>query len=388
MQATSVKSLFLFVLGILLFGLSVCPVHAGFTSLYIFGDTVSATTNNAGLFPSGTNFFGRRYINGRVWAEVLAQEQGLTNNYWYSTNRSFPVFYTNLTSLTTNWFYSSNNCSYYADDSVELVKNVAAFSAPPGTTNALFIIWVNNADFVDALPNNATNIVFWSNSINQFLTNHFKAVTNLYAKGARTLIMPNAVDISAAPAFRHYLAATNGFLRLRVIDFNAAFTTTLMNRIKTSCPNITIYVPDFFTLLDNILTNAAAYGLTNAGIDVLHDSSLTNLSMTGPGANYIWWDDEDPTAKAQAVMADVVQQLISPVQITNLTVFNGSNQLDAANLPIGLNGFVDGSTNLVLANWVAHTNFSSITTTHAVFVPASGPLWFYRLRFPYTWSWP
>ena len=388
MQSRKAKNLIGFAVGLLLFGLAVCPAHAGFTSLYIFGDTVSATTNNSGLYPSGTNFFGRRYINGRVWVEVLAQEQELTNNYWYSTNRSFPVFYTNLTSLTTNWFYSSNNCSYYADDSGELVKNAAAFATPPGTTNALFIVWVNNADFVDALPNNATNIVLWTNSINQFLTNHFKAVTNLYAKGARTLIMPNAVDISAAPAFRHYLAATNGFLRQRVIDFNAAFTTTLMNRLRTNCPDITIYVPDFFTLLDNILTNAATYGLTNAGIDALDDPSLNNLSMTGPGANYIWWDDEDPTAKAQAVMADVVQQLISPAQITNLTVLNGSNRLDVASLPIGLNGFVDSSTNLVLTNWVAQTSFNSTNTTQAVFVPATGPLWFYRLRFPYAWSWP
>ena len=73
--------------------------------------------------------------------------------------------------------------------------------------------------------------------------------------------------------------------------------------------------------------------------------------MTGPGTNYIWWDDEDPTAKVHEVMADVAQQLISPVRITNLTLLNGSNRLDVANMPIGLNGFVDGSTNLVLANW-------------------------------------
>ncbi len=31
-----------------------------------------------------------------------------------------------------------------------------------------------------------------------------------------------------------------------------------------SCPGLTIYEPDFFSLLDNILTNAAAYGVTNA----------------------------------------------------------------------------------------------------------------------------
>ena len=37
-----------------------------------------------------------------------------------------------------------------------------------------------------------------------------------------------------------------------------------MNRHQIELPGITIYVPDFFALLDNMLTNAAAYGLTNA----------------------------------------------------------------------------------------------------------------------------
>jgi 3-phytase len=375
----------------LLFGLAVCSAQAAFTSLYIFGDTVSATTNNTSPYPSGTNYFGRRFTNGRVWVEVLAQEQGLTNNYWYS-NSLYPVSYTNLSSSTTNWSYSSNNWSYYYDISSDLVKNVGNFTAPPGATNALFVVWVNDADFADDVLNCATNIALWTNAMNLSLTNHFKAITNLYAKGARTLIMPNAVDISEVPGYANYGSNNLAFIRQRVINFNTAFTTTLMNQIKTKCPDITIYVPDFFALLDNMLTNAAAYGLTNAGTYALNQNppyGLTNLSMTGPGANYIWWDDENPTAKAHAVMADIAQQLISPAQITNFTLLNGSNQLDAANMPIGLNGFVDGTTNLVPVNWVTQANFNSTNATQAIFVPASGSLQlFYRLRFPYAWSWP
>ncbi len=75
--------------------------------------------------------------------------------------------------------------------------------------------------------------------------------------------MPNAVDISVVPVYTNYAAAKNSFLRQRVVDFNAAFTVMLSNTM-TSCPGLKIYEPDFFSLLDNILTNAAAYGLTNA----------------------------------------------------------------------------------------------------------------------------
>ncbi|OYV07059.1 MAG: hypothetical protein CFE26_03060, partial [Verrucomicrobiales bacterium VVV1] len=55
-----------------------------FSSLYVFGDGVCTTTDNA----SGANYFyGNRYCNGRVWVEVLAQWQGLA--YDSAKNKSF-----------------------------------------------------------------------------------------------------------------------------------------------------------------------------------------------------------------------------------------------------------------------------------------------------------
>jgi phospholipase/lecithinase/hemolysin len=164
-----------------------------------------------------------------------------------------------------------------------------------------------------------------------------------------------------------------------------------LNQARASLPGITIYEPDFFSLLDNVLTNATAYGLTNAlsngqSIDAI--DALANASINGPGTNYIFWDPTDPTAKLHAVLADITQQLISPVQISNLTVLNGSNQLVVANIPIGQNGLVIGRTNLVLGNWTTNATFNSTNTTQTVFVPASGPRWFYRLKFTYSWTWP
>jgi len=386
----SVKKAVQLMVGFLLFGSAVVSAQTAFTSLYIFGDGVSTTTNNTSPYPSPTNFFGRRYSNGRVWVEVLAQQLGLTNNYWYSTNGSPHVLYTDLSASSTNWSYSSNNWSYVGDYSANLVQNVNSF-APTNATNALFVVWVNDADFVYDVLNYGTNITQWTNAMNLSLTNHFKAITNLYAKGARTLVMPNAVDISVVPVYQNYAAAKNGFLRQRVIDFNTAFTNTLMNQLRMNCPGITIYVPNFFALLDNVLTNAAAYGLTNAGTYALNQNppnALTNLSMTGPGANYIWWDNEDPTAKVHAIMADITQQLISPVQISNITALNGSNQLVMANVPIGQNGLVLSCTNLAMPNWTTNAIFVSSNTTQTIYVTNSGPQCFYRLEFPYTWSWP
>ena len=375
MQHRNVKSLIGFAAGALVFYFLVVSARAGFNSIYIFGDTVSSTTNNTAPYPSPTNFFGQRYSNGRVWVEVLAQRQGLTNG-----------------SVTDpHWAYSTNNWSYFDHTSSDLVRNVGNFNAAANLSNALFVVWVNDADFVDDVLNDGTNITQWTNAMNLSLTNHFVAMTNLYAKGARTLVMPNAVDITKVPDYSNYGANNLAFIRQRIIDFNAAFATTLMSRIKSNCPGITIYVPDFFALQDNIWTNAAAYGLTNAGTYALNQNSpnaLKNLSMTGPGTNYIWWDDEDPTAKVHEIMADVAQQLLSPAHISQITPLNGSNRLDLANVPMGLNGFVDGSTNLAHVNWTATAGFSSTSMTQSIFVTAAGPLGFYRLRFPFAWTWP
>jgi hypothetical protein len=87
------------------------------------------------------------------------------------------------------------------------------------------------------------------------------------------------------------------------------------------------------------------------------------------------------------VIADTAQQLISPVQIGKISSVTGSNRLDMVNFPIGLNGSVLASTNVALAltNW---TGVAGITNAQPVFVPVSGPRQFYRLQFPYAWTWP
>ena len=386
------KGFIWFTFCILLFGLGVPQAQATFTSLYIFGDGVSTTTNNpsAGYEP----YYGLRRCNGRVWVELLAQQLNLTNNYWYSNSIANQVLYTNLSASSTNWSYSSNNWSYYGDGSPSLLVNVSAFAAPTNASNALFIVWVNDADFVNDMGNiftpSGTNITLWTNAINQSVSNHFIAITNLYAKGVRTLVMPNAVDITEIPEYDNLSSPNKGFIRQMVINFNTAFTPMLSNSM-VSCPGLKIYEPDFFSLLDNILANPTAYGVTNAlymgnSIDALEDPSLSDNSVNGPGTNYIFWDINDPTAKVHAIMAGAAKQLIAPVQVSKITLLSGTNRLDLINVPVGLNGIVNGSTNLM--SWTPVTNFSSTNDTLSVFVPVSGPLQFYRLSFPFTWTWP
>ena len=368
------KNLVRWITFVLLSGPAVVPAQAAFSSIYIFGDgvcTTTVTTNQPRAL-----YYGDRFCNGRVWVEVLAQRQGLSDN-----------------TITTNWSYSSNNLSYFNDFSSNLVQNVNNFTAPADANTALFVVWVNDADFVGDMgsiytltPPSNTNMAAWTSAINQSITNHWQALTNLYyAKGARTLVMPNAVDITEVPEYSGLVSsADKSFIRARVVDFNTGFLT-MLNQAKASLPGITIYVPDFFTLLTNMVAYPANYGLINSTSDAIEDQ-YTNLN--GTGASYLFWDELDPTAKAHEIMADITQQLISPVTISNLTLLSGSNRLDVANIPLGLNGFVDGETNVVPGSWTSVANITSTNATLTLFVPPAGPVQYYRLRFPFAWFWP
>src|SRR5437870_7714133 len=325
MERCNMKAFGRFVGGVLLFALFLCSTQAMVTSLYVFGDGVSTTTNNTN--PSVAYlYYGHRFCNGRVWVEVLAQRQGVAYD------------------PTGNW-------SYFGHYSNQLVTNVNRFIAPPDANATLFIVWVSDADFVYNLnhidPTYTTNssLAAWTAAINQSLTNHLQAIQTLYAKGARTLLMPNAVDITKVPYYTYLDPSDKSFVQQRVVDFNTGFAA-ILSQARATLPGLTIYVADFFALLNNMTAHPADFGVVNPGTDAVDDSSLSDKSLNGPGTNYLFWDYLDPTALAHARMADVAQQLISPVTISKLTPLNGTNQLDVTGVPVGRNGFVEASTNL------------------------------------------
>jgi len=377
---------------ILLVASVICSTASAFNSLYVFGDGI-CTTNTG---PGGSQYYGKRECNGRTWVEVLAQRQGIP--------------------IGTNW-------SYYGQSSGYMVANVKNFKAPADATNDLFVAWAADADFVGFMGNVYPSLTVsdWNNAINTALTNHYTIITNLYAKGVRTLIMPNAVDVTEIPSYNQMSNSVKTLVRGRTIYFNTNLIATA-NRAMAACRGLTVYVPNVFSLLDNVLTNAAYYGLTNViylgqPIDALE--FLPSVNINGAANNFIFWNPSAITARMSEVLADTVQQLISPVQVAGLSQVNGSNRLDLVNVPVGLNGFLDGCTNLALGGWSTVTNFNSLAPTQSIYVVApqlpfypggyggNGSIYpgvpstnvvtvtpvyynsqFYRLRFPYAWNWP
>ena len=360
------KSLLRFTVCIaLLVTLGVNQTRASFSSLYIFGDGASTTTNNPG---AGSLYYGQRFCNGRVWVEVLAQWQ----------NIDFPT---------------NHNWSFFAHSSQNLTNDVNTFASPPDASNSLVVIWVANADFVNNLntlsfgpPYNNSKLAIWTNSINQTVTNHSRAIQTLYNKGIRHLVMPSAVDLTKVPNFSGLSAANKLFVRQRTIELNTQLSNA-QNYATATLPGLTIIQPDIFALLDSIHSNPTNYSLIvspNTATDNALDQGFTALN--GPGANFAFWDDLHPTAKFQMYIAEKAQQLLSPASISNITSVTTSNLLDLSSLPVGRNGVVEISTNFF--NWTTAAAVTSTNLNQSILVNAPGDQGFYRLRFPFLWTWP
>jgi phospholipase/lecithinase/hemolysin len=355
------------ILFVLTFIFASFKASAAFTSIHVFGDTLSCTASNT---TTGVPYYGKRYSNGRIWVEVLANNLGIAFN-------------------PTN-----NPNAFYGNTSDYLAVEISAYVPPSDASNALVVIWVNDADlFYPATASPPTPANF-NAVINLALTNQFNAITNLYAKGIRTLIMPTAVDICTVPALNTYTLYTNLYHQAAT-NYNALFAA-MLDKARVNYPDLTIVSPDFFGLLANLLKYPAKYGVTNAlnnnlSTDALEDPNMSDYSLNGPGASYVFWDYIDPTAKVHNLMGILAQQLLVPLQISGITQVAGSNRLDIVNVPIvtnGVGGIVLGSTDPSAGIWTTNGTFNSTNVTQSVFVPMAGPQWFYRLSFPPQWTWP
>jgi outer membrane lipase/esterase len=341
-----------------LLALASASAHAAYSSLYTFGDGVCTTTNS----PGGAQFYGHRYSNGRVWIEVLAERQGVG----YEVNK--------------NW-------SFFGHYSRNLVTNVSAFAAPGDASSALFIVWVNNADFVDILGDpsitySSNNIAKWTNAMNFSISNHLTAVQTLYQKGARSFVLPLTVDITKAP-FYSLSVNDEAFVRQRIVDYNLSFTNRL-RQWQATRPGVSLFTPDLFKLFDGLTQTPGIFGLTNSTGYALE--SFPTAPLWGAGTNFLFWDYLHPTAKVHEIIADTVQNLIAPPRITSGSAVSGAVTWQLANLPIGLGGMVETGTNF--ATWTATGSFMSTNATQLVTAPVTASPQFFRLRFPFAWTWP
>jgi hypothetical protein len=230
----------------------------------------------------------------------------------------------------------------------------------------------------------------------EFVASFTNTIGLLYSEGMRTVLIPNSVDVSLVPFFTHTLPALglgaiapNGVpsqaqIRAGVIQYNAVLASAI-NQLRNQYPDLTIHAPDFFTQFNYGISHPMQYGLTKTDVDALEDTSLTDKTFDGPGANYMFWDYLHPTTKVHSFMAAFAAQAFSGPMFQQTSLLGGNLRLDLTNLPVGRTASLETKTNvLTQTDWKTVASFSVTNATQTVLLPTSSLEGhsFIRLNFP------
>ena len=284
--------------------ISSTSLHAGaqgsgsnpYSSLVIFGDSVSDSGNNAlvigaqnqtvtdnSYIPTFPYAPGTTYCNGYVWAYYAAQSLGVSLvpslqggfNYAYGGATTgitgaggFPP---SLLDQTTH--YLSNNT----------VSSSALYVIEGGGNDARAALGA-----IQANPGNAAQII--QDTAVSFASNVATIANELETGGAQHIIVWDTPNLGIAPAISTQGSLASSLASQLASQMNTALTTSLNGHTDVS-------IFDIFGLGTAISTNPAAYGFTNA----------TDAAGAVSGANpndYAFWDGIHPTTAAHLVIAD------------------------------------------------------------------------------------
>lgn len=332
------------------FLMSPAPV-TNYTALYVFGSSWSDTRNND-YTPSA--YWRRHWSNGPMWPEFLSTNLGLA----YVPSYNFAA----------------------GGSGADVVLSQATNLRPRANPElCLYHFWGGYPDFL-LNADDFTNDAVWRSRIGSWVRSLSNGVVRLYAKGARSIIAPNAFDRSRDPWFvRDFGAGTVDQLacRRRVTEFNAAWALALES-IDRSKPDLRLYKLDARAKMDDFHTNAASYGFTKTFPGAVEtrtgeivDPSLTDGSLTGPGKDYLFWDQQHLTSKAHQFIAAWTLEAITNSVLERLTLSMAANAftMGMSKLLIGRNYTLQRSSDLTA--WQDVHAFTASAGTNEWLVPVS-----------------
>jgi len=286
-----------------------------FSALYVFGDSLSDSGNNAliiGADPlqviTGNTYvpskpYGFAYTNGATWVSSFAAGLGLgtsaapslsglpgAGNYAYGGARTVldgtevPAAPGFPPSATTQLLGGPSALPW-------MNGYLTGLASVPAT--ALYVIAIGGNDVRDlsvatalAVPGTQPIPV----AANAYATAVGNLVDALQAKGAQRIIVWDTPDVGRTPAA---LAGPPGFAGLATF-VSASFNFALSARLALEPSSVTKF--ELFGVTNTIIGNPGAYGLTNV-TDACGAVLVCNPSQ------YLFWDGIHPTSAGHALIA-------------------------------------------------------------------------------------
>lgn len=325
---------------------------ASFDAIYAFGDSLTDT----GREPAEPFLhYNGRWSNGPLWIEYL------------STKLNLP-------------YIAANNYAHSGAQVDDMMVQVAEFTPPAHPERALFVAWAGGNDFTQTYDKNWVDDVKWQAQIQNAMTNYFQVVAALYDKGARTIMVPNTVDLSQIPLLNRLPGFVRDYLRSKVRQFDSSLSEVL-DQVSAARPGLRLVRVDVYRHFDEVLANPSQYGFTETRTDVLADFFLFDKRFNGPGRNYLFWDPLHPTTKSHALVADWFEAALKISEPVKLELVRAGNGLDLAAVSIqpGRQYRIERSTNLI--DWAEFNAFTAATNSFRISVPINeAPFAVFRVK--------
>jgi phospholipase/lecithinase/hemolysin len=259
-----------------------------FSAIASLGDSLSDTGNfyeaSGGTYPPAPYFDGR-ICNGPVWNEYLAGNLGME----LDPDRQFALG----GSMTGNLNYNSNPPLFILPGFEQQVDGMLAWNGRKKVDpRALYTVWVGANDFFGWLGSGTDPNVM----IQQGVANTIAGIADLAAGGARYFVVINLPDLGKTPTALGLGAG--GPLSFLCASYNNLLEQQL--DLLDDDRRLRIVRVDAFALINDMVSNPAAYGFTN-----VTQQALKGLPAADPD-EYLFWDGVHPTTAAHEAVADEV----------------------------------------------------------------------------------
>ncbi|TVQ48036.1 MAG: G-D-S-L family lipolytic protein [Gloeocapsa sp. DLM2.Bin57] len=283
-------------------------IAATFSSIYGFGDSlsdrgninqlVSEATGGNQTFPPSPPYAEGRFSNGPIWGELLAQRLNIPLidlAFGGATTGSENTLDTTLPGLPL----------------LGLQQQIANFALnnPTADPTALYTIWMGANDY---LPTNSIGFSPYSTDTIP-LRNIENAVNTLVGLGAKEIMILNLPNLGEVPLTNASLdgncPVNNQFDADCLNNLTRSHNQGLSSLFSSLPVDVNIIQVDVNTLLNNIITNPAQFGLTNVTEGCL---DLNFIPCDNP-EQYLFWDSTHPTTRVHELIANqALESLVIP----------------------------------------------------------------------------
>jgi len=289
--------------------------HASFSSLFIFGDSLSDSGNNAAILASvtpvpipGNTFIpdfpyaSGHYTNDQIWAQSFASSLGLGTNpsilggtdYAFGGARTGPLSPIPLPAGLFSPFPPGleTQAAYFLQQHANVAPSDALYVVAGGGNNAQDALTAiggcgGNAGCIGAIIQSVAST---------FATDVATIVAELELAGAEHIIVWDTPDVGKAPAVVAAGGSTIGSI------LASSMSLALLGAIGGT-PGVTFF--DIFGLTDAVIANPGAFGLTNV------TDACAQFVACDP-STYFFWDGIHPTSAGHGIISNAMLALPLP----------------------------------------------------------------------------